>query len=191
MPVKRARNFLDLNFDCKLLICEDLHLFDLLSLTETNTAVFPVVEDILRRKFAKKAVKFHGQQLNNRVKPEKHGVYELGDEIVIEYGATIYQILKYFGHIITRLKIIFYEKVPDNIARDFYQLINSRCADTLTDFHISKQNNDLLAELEKPFKNVKHVSLDGYHKTSCNVAGRKKFVLSTIFPEVRQLTLGM
>lgn len=188
--VKRATSFLDLNFDCQLSICENMHIFDLLSLTETNTAVFPAVENILRRKFTKKAVKYHGQQLDFQLKPTSFGILEFDDEIIFEYGATIRQILKYFGHLIINLEIVHFNKVPDIVARNFYQLINFHCADTLSQFHISLQNNDILAELKKPFKNVKNVFLDGYHKTSCNVAGHQQFVLSSLFPAVTVVELG-
>lgn len=175
---------MDMNIDCLLLIFEDMHIFDLLSLTEVNKNLLPVVQDVLRRRFLKKAVIFLCPFDHFTPKYTRTNVEEFSDEIYIKHMSFCTSTLDYFGHLISTLKILHDYKIPQEDAQTIFGSANLYCAESLRELHILNQN-DIFAHFKKPFEKVTHVSLDGVFKHFSN----SDLAFLEIFPVMQHLTL--
>lgn len=178
-------NLLDFNVDCQLLIFECLELPDLISLTETNKNLFPLVEYVLRRRFAKKSITITGLYPNGeRIRTEFY-VRETEANIRIQHIVIASKVLKYFGYLIQNLRIEHCFLPKDELI-SLYKLVNLHCSETLTQIHLNNELDDVFAEFSTPFKRVENVSLSGEFQRLYN----SQFSFNELFPAMRRLYLG-
>lgn len=182
---KKLTNFMDLHADCLLIIFEDLHLYDLINLSEINTKLWIIVEDILRRRLAKKRVVLDWRYYSSEPKYLAQYKDEEETNIEIAHLPMISRFFPNFGHLVRKLAIYHYFEINETHAQIMYQLINSHCTESLTELLIYDNRNNIFAEFTKPFKNVESIYLDGNFISLDN--SNRNF--SELFPSLRKLRL--
>lgn len=167
------------------MIFERLQVTELMSLADTNKNLQLVVEDVLRRRFAKKMIVFNGPYSTSKTATSRFYLTESNNEIQISHYPTVLKMLKKFSHLISKLKVMHPYNLPaKNHANEIYRLINLHCSETLTELSMINKEFDIFGELTDSFKRVEHVSLSGnFHKLSNH--------FNEIFPSTQHLTLDM
>lgn len=180
---REETKFMDLNFDCQLMILNEMSLSSLVSFSQTNKMFSALIADILNRRFAKSTVSFeisgfHGEMDKN--------VNESGNVIKIQQSKLILNILKRFGQFITELEIKICDMQEKNIQL-IKKSIAHYCSDTLKELRIinkHEQFDEFFDAFSTPFKNVSSVSLSGKFQALGNS------MLNKTFPSMRRLTLS-
>lgn len=176
---------MDLNYDCQILIFEELPFYELILLLETNKHLQIAVESVVHRKLASKSVQFSSPYHYGILRGSEYFVDEYADRIDIRHFPTVSRLLRYFGHLISHLKLSHDVKLSESQVQKIFQLINSHCSESLTRFHISNVKNKFFDEFKRPFVNVKSVILDGEFESLSNA----EFNFDDIFPEMRELAV--
>lgn len=174
-----------MNFDCQLIIFEFLPVYDLLLFAEINKKLKLLVERELKRRFLKKMLIFRAPYDSHELKDARASLKESYDLIQITRLPTIYMILRDFGHTIANLKILHFLATPEHEDQSIYQSINLYGSESLSQFHITNNGNDIFARVTKPFKTVERLSLHGRFKNVNN----SEFGFEELFPWLRQLDL--
>lgn len=177
---------MDLNVDCHLMILEQLEMFELLTLIESNRNFVHVVRHILRRKFITKTVIFLHPNIINNPKYTRINVEESRHSIQIRHFAFLSITLQYFGDLISSLTVLQDSKFTEEDAQHLYRSINLHCAGTLRKLHISSEN-DIFIHFGRSFEMVKFLSLNGRFSHLNN----SNFTFSTLFPCVREMILNI
>lgn len=169
------------------LIFGPLNLFELLSVAATNTYLLFVVEDILRRRFLRKSLIFHGPYYSfDNLQQSKFFFQETDDEIIIKHLPTILKSIEYFGHIILSLTIVHRYNSFGNETSEIYRLVNVHCSGTLSQIHISNTNKKSgFDAFKNPFERVENVTLRGHFQKLSN----SNYSFDEIFPSMQQLNL--
>lgn len=96
------------------------------------------------------------------------------------------KVLKYFGHLIKRMNIEYndyYLSTED--PKEVNDYINLYCANTLTYLYVMGKDENLFAEMKKPFKAVKNLILSGPFKSLAS----STLSFSELFPALQELSL--
>lgn len=194
---KTQFKFMDLNLDCQMLIMEQVDIFSLISLFETNKHFHALAIDIFQRKFSKKTLKyvtsFGGVTEIDRSTPaslnsiftRRFGVLSPDDSIItINHFETFLKALKYFGHMISALKFKMSQYDPNR--NEMKEIIKDHDWSTLIRLEIDSDDEQLFNYFTKPFANVEHLSLAGHFDRLNNSA----FSLNELFPAIRSLSFG-
>lgn len=184
MPThKKPTRFMDLNFDCKILILEQLDLVNLIVLSETTKKLRIPISNVVSRKFHNKFISFAIPYFTGKT---SNHIYETDAQIKIQHLQTMFKVLKYFGSLIRNLKVeVSYS--PDARTHSLYKYINFYCSETLTQFHMKNAVEAAFDEFRKPFENVQSVSLRGQFDSLDGCTLR----FSEIFPAMRRLSVRM
>lgn len=173
---------MDINNDCQLMILEMLQMPDLMSLSDINKGLELLVQNILRRKFAKKTVVIRNT-LYSPIMTIKY-IEEFHDRIEVQHVLVVRKILEKFGHLILHLDIFHEYTLWQDTSKDIFRSINFYCADTLIELHISNWN-DILMQFKTPFNKVEYLSLEGnFYKMS-----HSNLTFTEMFPRVQHLAL--
>lgn len=181
METAKRTEFLDLPLECQKLAINDLDLFDLTVLIETNHQLSSLAHDMIVRRLAKKTVVFSSPYFTTT---KKEFIHEDDVHIRIRNLPIVYNVLKRFGQYIKNLEIDHY--FLDERAKTIYELVNMYCSKTLTGIHLKNVMEDFLKEFSQPFKAVKKVHLEGDLRNF----GDLRLTINELFPEMRQLQLG-
>lgn len=188
-PRKRP-TLVSLNEDCKLLIFERLNISELLTLIEADAQFSFAVENVLRRKLAKKTVHFISPYDNS----ERHIAYESPDEIKINNLPTVSKVVKSLGHLISKLMIKtvgdhYNDRKSEAHERYIFKSVNLHCSKTLTQLHIVGREFSLFLTLfnviETPFEAVEQLILEKRFSTLNSV----NLTFGQIFPAIKNVTL--
>lgn len=169
-----------MSLEVVLLILEKLDLHELANIAETNRIFSRLAADVFRRKFSKKTIKIVS---SSSIGSMMH-IFNKNDNVEIQDYETVPKVLRYFGHLITSLKVEYYF-VFDSEIENINRIINLYCSDTLMDFDVHSGHEDFFDEMTKPFKAVKSVSVRGRY----NSLGSKTLKLNELYPEMINLTL--
>lgn len=176
---------MDLNFDCQLMILNEMSLASLVSFSQTNKMFLALITDILNRRFAKSTVSFEISGFHGELDKNAH---ESENVIKIQQSKLILNILKRFGQFITDLEI----KICDMQEKNIHVIKKSfahYCSDTLKELRIvneHEQFDEFFDAFSTPFKNVSSVFLSGKFQA----LGNSIFGLKETFPSMRRLTLS-
>lgn len=184
MRSKRKKlNLLNMNDDCQMLIFEQMHLIELISMTETNSNFFYFTQRILRQKLAKKEMVFRNPYVSEDV---RNHVKEFDDRIEIQHWPTIEKMLKYFGHLIRKLEVLHRKKLTAIESAHIFRQINAQCSNTLIQLRIINNGfNDIFTGLKSPFKKMEYFVLYGeYLKFN-----QTEFAFNKLFPKLSKLYL--
>lgn len=172
----------DLNVDEKLIIFESLEVKDLFSIAKTSSEFLFLVQNVFRRKHSKKVIKIFDSYLRSN-----SSVSDNGEAIFIYNYNTILNVLKNFGHLISKLKTEYIHgyKIGTVNMIEVSRLINLYCADTLVEFDITNLYNDFFEPMSKPFKMIEEVSVRGkFHRL-----GSLTLTFDELFPVMRHLSV--
>ena len=109
------------------------------------------------------------------------------DVILIRHLQTIARLLKLFGQFILRLDIK--QISSENAEILVSDLINLHCGDTLTELNVElfESNDDFFNGLNKPFKKVENITLNGYFKT----LDSSTLTFNELFPVMQNLSFDI
>lgn len=183
-PIKNKTQLMDLDIDAQLFILEKLSILELISVAETNQHFSLLVEDVFRRKSAKKVFEILDPRYGNF-----DALLETKDKVYIRQLAIISLVLKQFGHLISHLVIVYSSSnkfyVHFNAINNLSELINQYCSDSLTNFEIVNYYETFFDKMVKPFKNVKQLSIRG----KFNSLGSDTLSFAELFPSIKQLKI--
>lgn len=165
---------IDLNYDCLLLVLEQLDFMSLVSLAETNIRYNSIVSEIVKPIFRNRMVNIATSQTGRPI-----DITIENDFIRIENFTFAERVVKNLGHVIHGLKLNGAYPQYHNATRSIYQLVNLHCAQTLNEIWFGLDSNDFMDELTNTFESVESVHLWDTLKTKRN--------LSAIFPAIRNL----
>lgn len=100
----------DLNIECQLLILNELDVSTLISLSQTSKHFFFLVEDVLKRRFAKKTITFNAPHLTNQAT-------ETSETIHIRNIEVAKKLMKFFGHLMVNVQ---FHRHPRMNSFDFF-----------------------------------------------------------------------
>lgn len=169
-----------------MLILEHLPTIDLLSLSKAHKCFSNLVDDIFRKKFAKKMM------ILSILYPYDSPTVdfeETNEYILVEYEKTASKIIKKYGRSIRNLKIEFVSKSTYHAQAPFkgvYKLIQKHCAETLTEFHFQTMEDNFFDYVTVPFKNVHSITLEN----DVIGLGNDQLNLQQMFPSLRNLYLN-
>lgn len=174
-----------MNLDVQLFILEKLDLLTLSSVAGTNQYFSFLVEDVFRRKNAKKLFKIVDPRLE-----DYEPLLETEDTIYMRQLDVILRILKQFGGLISHLEFDFSDGnrflIDAESVNIICESINRHCSYTLKHFDISNYHANFFDKMIKPFAKVEILSIVGqFNNLSSNTLN---FV--QLFPALRQLKLG-
>ncbi|XP_031633903.1 uncharacterized protein LOC116347459 [Contarinia nasturtii] len=187
-PAKNTMKLTDVIDDCLEHVFMDLSLEDLLNIADTNKELKPAADMAFRRKFGKMEFQLDKDRFQCAIK--------LGEHIVINDKKTQLQLLRCFGHSVTKLVL----RPPGVFSRRLISYANKFCFNSLTDIkimHFDFTRNNFLNKLgektvcgfsqnkfklKKRFRNVEVVSL-----SSCQLYADTN--LKKLFPAMRRLDL--
>lgn len=172
---------MDLNADVQLLILENLNLSDLLSVAQTNRQMYSLAANVFQRKYSKKMVLAydpHADQHNHN------------NDTYFRNFEMISKILKYFGALISHLKIVYKldTEYTTNIStkiNSIHNLINLHCSETLVHFQIDNFYEVSLDKMTKPFINVEKFTIRG----RLTQMSSSSLAFDELFPALRELYL--
>lgn len=162
ITAKRNTTFNDLNFDCMLLIVEQLNFTDLVAVAEIGSSFSTAAANVFKQHFANIPICFEtpDRPTNNHdeISPKK---------IVISRSETIKKVLTYFGHLISNLELY---KTRGESERPqillISELINLHCSDTLKRFTLNVDvfGDAFFESITKPFVKLEYLMMRGvYH----------------------------
>lgn len=182
--MKNKTQLMDLNIDVQLLILEEMDLLDLISVSETNPHFSSLAEDVFRRKNAKKLFKIIDPLFGSF-----QNLIETNKTIYIRQFSVILRLLKQFGHLISRLVIIYgtTSKLAMNVVsiNTISEAINLHCSKTLTHFEVFNYHNSFFDSMMKPFEKIEFLLIRGLF----NNLGSDTLTFAELFPAMRQLIL--
>lgn len=178
---------MDLNIDVQLLILDQLDLNSLLLLSEVNKFYSILVQDVFRRKHAKKLVKICDPFVEGKAKAD---AIENVETIFLQRFSTILKVLRNFGHLIQRLSFVgVKECVQDSSINEIGAYINLYCSESLVKFDINmnrEYSNHFFNGMLKPFKSIEEVSVQDW---LVNVSSSPN-EFSYLFATVRRLSFN-
>lgn len=177
---------MNLNLDCQLLIIENAHIYDLINLSEVNKHFQFVVEDVLKRKFAKHPIAISYDYTMSEPEYPKSYKNESEDRIDIYSVPVLSRVFRKYGHLIRALNIFHTFELNKEHAQMMYRDV-LYCSDTLNELLIFNRMNDMFAEFNRPFKKLEHLRLEGSFKRMNN----SNLNFAELFPSLRKLTLQM
>jgi len=168
----------------RLLLIDSLNIDTILSLNNNDELYLRLAEDAFKRKYSQKVFKI--------VDPVRMGFDDIQEVInvvyVRQYG-EILRLLKYYGHLITKLSIV-YSQYPQfggvNMA-PIIKYVNTYCNNNLIEFDLTINSDymEVFDKMTKPFKQVKKLSLCGkYNKMASSTLS-----FDDLFPALRSLSL--
>lgn len=181
-----------MDWDCQLLILEELDIESLINASQVNTVLKYLANDVFIRKFIGERNKSIDRVNINL--PDQYGSLNMETSKVkneIKNGTLNLHhsdakgFLKAFGHFIDHLEIDFYE-VPSQEHSKFGYLINKFCSRTLLEFIGHFADESLFDMMQKPFKRVKKFIFPGLEF----ITQTKNLKLHELFPEVYSLFLA-
>lgn len=175
----------EISNDCLEKVFRYLSLGDLLNVADSNKQLRAAAELTYFYKYGKKkiCVNYGVILINNKREPD----IEMKDDIEINDWKRSYQILRCFGHLISKLEfnmilIMFCLSIKSEKFRDSFQhvinYVNEYCADSLTELDAYGLVDGILDHLQKPFQLVENLHIGGNFK---------KNLLTNLFPKVRSL----
>lgn len=166
------------------MILDMLPAFQLISMSAVNQRLSFAIENVLKRNFLNKTVIFKGPYINHTTSAPETYNWEYKNYIETSHLPTIVILLNRFGRLISVLNIFDHTPfLPISQASQLYRLINTQCAATLTQLHITNKFNDIFSEFKMPFERVEYVSLQGSFPNVNN----SNFSFSKIFPSIKSL----
>lgn len=176
-------NITDVNNDCLEKVFRYLSLGDLLNVADSSKHLRAAAELTYSYKYGKKQLYIFELAI------EWDQDIEIGDEINIKDWKRSYQILRCFGHLISKLDIwmllsfVVFKKWPGKekcrtLFEHFISYVNEYCANSLTEIKILGNMDGTWDHLKKPFRLVDKLHMGG---------GFEKDLLPKLFPNVRSL----
>lgn len=156
---RHHKTFDDLNDDCKLLILEQLSVYDLFTVAELSSSFSKAAVNVYNRTLAKVPIRFIATR-----NPGMHAPYPQLKYIAITDFNSTKSILKHFGSVISKLE--FYAN--RNHGSFISNLINLHCSDTLKELNIETFDCEIFDNFVKPFKKVKRLIIEHAHRTLRN-----------------------
>lgn len=181
--------FENLNSDVLFLIFMEMDLPELISMAKTKAYFSLLAVDVFKRKYLKKSVKIHdpfyewgngsgvwwsGDSVNYKV---------VDDGVVIKHYDTILNVLKLFGHVISRLDVTYSSTYEETDISNISSSINLYCSNTLTELYIDSFQEKFFENMSKPFIELRTVSIKGEFS-----AFDSNLKFEELFPAVRDLT---
>lgn len=169
----------------RLLLIDSLNIDTILSLNNNDELYLRLAEDAFKQKYSQKVFKI--------VDPVRMGfddIQEVLNVVYVEQYGEILRLLKYYGHLITKLSIV-YSQYPQfggvNMA-PIIKYVNTYCNNNLIEFDITINSDymEVFDKMTKPFKQVKKLSICGkYNKMESSTLS-----FGELFPALRSLSLN-
>lgn len=153
-------------------------------MVDANQTFAQYALDVFEQKYSNALVVIQ----NPKVKPTLWANPIHGDRDFIYVAKFSYalKILKYFGHLIKRMNIDYNEYyLSTEDPKEVNDYINLYCADTLTNLNVMGEDENLFAEMKKPFKAVKNLILSGPFKSLAS----STLSFGELFPALHELSL--
>lgn len=155
---------------------------ELFTLAEQNESYINEIRNVLKLRFAEKIVIFEDPI------EECDMIEETNQMIIMRFYNNSFSewVIKEFGHLIKTLYINIDNDIDDYLVPQSsvnYANIGKYLSETLTELHLINLNDDFFKHIEKPFKNVKILSLYGLIQD----IGNHKLNFSEMFPALRHL----
>lgn len=171
-----------MDVDSKLLIFDNLNLEELVSIAVTNKHFLGLAQLEFASKYSKKTIKIDDPYINARLKfTYKENVIHIHDYM------NVLNVLKYFGHLITKLEVRYSEShsfSPVDI-QEISKMISLYCSDSLKHFTVDSFQTQFFNNLKKPFTKVEEVSVRGWFYSLESYT----LYFNELFPVMRRLTL--
>lgn len=107
-----------------------------------------------------------------------------GQKLVINHYRTILNVLKHFGHIVSKLHITYTSTYEEMDITEISKFVNVYCCETLTELYIDSFQMNFFENMPNPFKVLTKLSIKGEFQA---FDGQLK--IEELFPVVHDLTL--
>lgn len=204
--MKNQTNFIDLCVDCQTLILEHLDFDGLVKIAQINIHFSILAANVFRQKYSKIKIIFEDIEycdkpstweqetgifstilntIRMKQKPIDHSYCDFDDYFEIHQYDVMLNVLKYFGHVISKLNINYLD-LKDDEAKTIAKYIDKYSSNYLTAIEFNSHNQNVPKYLTNPLKNVENVSMI----VSLVERIEGSLPINELFPALRYLTLG-
>lgn len=164
--------------DCQLLILEELDIYDLIMISQTNHLFTDLASDVFRRKHSHKTIMISGTFSENST----NSVSDSQGIIMIKNLMLSVMLFKTFGPLIQTLEV-YNRYINYDQRKRIHAVISEHCSG-LTSIEMDCIENEL-DNFPFPLRSVQTVNINGELTSSSS-----QFKIDSVFPAVRQLTLS-